>query len=275
MKKIHTFAILNPTYETVWGKIIDKITESGISILQMRLEKLEDELVDKIFYDKVHQSNYPLFQAMMTSSPAIIMELQGEDVINKWLELIGPTNKEVAVEQFPDSFTAQYARSTNEPVCHGSANIEAAVDELTLIYGTCPRRMIPRLKHADFDEDKKEELDEIESICDKYENGDYSIAGLKQNYLEATVMPLLLEGISWIINERPRDPVEHLAMFLIKNNPIKEKHSKSSRRPKSPSPPPPPVETKKKSRSKSRSKGREEKHEKSKSHHHCHHSKKK
>ncbi|KAH0787343.1 Dpy-30 motif family protein [Histomonas meleagridis] len=41
----------------------------------------------------------------------------------------------------------------------------------------------------------------------------------KQEYLEATVIPLLLEGISWIVKERPEDPVESLAMFLIKNNP--------------------------------------------------------
>ena len=42
----------------------------------------------------------------------------------------------------------------------------------------------------------------------------------KQEYLQATVVPLLLEGISWIIKERPEDPVEYLAMFLIKNNPM-------------------------------------------------------
>lgn len=41
----------------------------------------------------------------------------------------------------------------------------------------------------------------------------------KQEYLQATVIPILLEGMSWIIKERPEDPVENLAMFLIKNNP--------------------------------------------------------
>jgi hypothetical protein len=42
----------------------------------------------------------------------------------------------------------------------------------------------------------------------------------KQEYLQATVIPLLLEGLAWIIKERPDDPVENLAMFLIKNNPM-------------------------------------------------------
>jgi hypothetical protein len=42
----------------------------------------------------------------------------------------------------------------------------------------------------------------------------------RQEYLQATVIPLLLEGLAWIIKERPDDPVENLAMFLIKNNPM-------------------------------------------------------
>jgi hypothetical protein len=42
----------------------------------------------------------------------------------------------------------------------------------------------------------------------------------RQEYLQATVIPLLLEGMAWIIKERPDDPVENLAMFLIKNNPL-------------------------------------------------------
>ncbi|OHT12536.1 Dpy-30 motif family protein [Tritrichomonas foetus] len=41
----------------------------------------------------------------------------------------------------------------------------------------------------------------------------------KQEYLQATVVPIILEGMAWVIKERPEDPVENLAMFLIKNNP--------------------------------------------------------
>lgn len=41
----------------------------------------------------------------------------------------------------------------------------------------------------------------------------------KQEYLQATVVPIILEGLAWVIKERPEDPVENLAMFLIKNNP--------------------------------------------------------
>lgn len=38
-------------------------------------------------------------------------------------------------------------------------------------------------------------------------------------YLEQTVVPLLLEGINFLVRERPENPVEALALFLLKNNP--------------------------------------------------------
>ena len=36
-------------------------------------------------------------------------------------------------------------------------------------------------------------------------------------YLDATVVPLLLKGMSALVKERPDDPVEWLATFLLKN----------------------------------------------------------
>ena len=38
-------------------------------------------------------------------------------------------------------------------------------------------------------------------------------------YLDQTVGPILLEGMSALVKERPPNPVEWLAAYLIKNNP--------------------------------------------------------
>ena len=38
-------------------------------------------------------------------------------------------------------------------------------------------------------------------------------------YLDQTVVPILLEGMSALVKERPPNPVEWLAAYLIKNNP--------------------------------------------------------
>ena len=38
-------------------------------------------------------------------------------------------------------------------------------------------------------------------------------------YLDQTVVPILLEGMSALVKERPPNPVEWLAAYLLKNNP--------------------------------------------------------
>ncbi|KAJ7570007.1 hypothetical protein O6H91_01G103600 [Diphasiastrum complanatum] len=38
---------------------------------------------------------------------------------------------------------------------------------------------------------------------------------------ESTVVPLLLQGLQYLVLERPTNPVEYLAAFLLKNNPHK------------------------------------------------------
>ncbi|KAF1336642.1 Dpy-30 like protein, partial [Globisporangium splendens] len=38
-------------------------------------------------------------------------------------------------------------------------------------------------------------------------------------YLDQTVVPILLQGMSALVKERPANPIEWLAAYLIKNNP--------------------------------------------------------
>lgn len=40
-------------------------------------------------------------------------------------------------------------------------------------------------------------------------------------YLDQTVVPILLDGMSQLVIERPPNPIEWLAAYLIKNNPQK------------------------------------------------------
>lgn len=38
-------------------------------------------------------------------------------------------------------------------------------------------------------------------------------------YLDQTVVPILLQGMSALVKERPPNPIEWLSAYLIKNNP--------------------------------------------------------
>ena len=43
-----------------------------------------------------------------------------------------------------------------------------------------------------------------------------------RSYLDQTVVPVLLQGLSELSNERPEDPVAFLGDYLLKNNPNKK-----------------------------------------------------
>jgi protein dpy-30 len=44
-----------------------------------------------------------------------------------------------------------------------------------------------------------------------------------RQYLEGTVVPILMQGMQQLVKERPGDPIEWIADFLHKNNPKKRK----------------------------------------------------
>jgi protein dpy-30 len=41
-------------------------------------------------------------------------------------------------------------------------------------------------------------------------------------YLDQTVVPILLDGMSELVKERPSNPVEWLAAYLLRNDPQKK-----------------------------------------------------
>lgn len=57
---------------------------------------------------------------------------------------------------------------------------------------------------------------ETESIPVKKSRVDLQSLPTRQ-YLDQTVVPILLQGLSFIAKERPTDPISALAAYLIKN----------------------------------------------------------
>jgi len=41
-------------------------------------------------------------------------------------------------------------------------------------------------------------------------------------YLDQTVVPILLQGLACIVRERPEDPIQYLASYLLRHNPNKK-----------------------------------------------------
>lgn len=131
----HTYAMIKPGYENLWGIIIQRIIDEGFQIIQMKELKFDEKLASLFYAEHVSKPFFNDLSNYITSGPVVALDLAREDAISKWRDMIGPTKKEVAIEKSPNSLRALYARSTTENLCHGSDSLESAKREIRLIFG--------------------------------------------------------------------------------------------------------------------------------------------
>jgi nucleoside-diphosphate kinase len=97
-----------------------------------RLSKPEAEH----FY-AVHRGK-PFFSKLvdfMTSGRLVAMELVAPDAIQKWRDLIGPTDSAAARMHAPRSLRALFGTDNTLNACHGSDAVETAAAELAFFFG--------------------------------------------------------------------------------------------------------------------------------------------
>jgi nucleoside-diphosphate kinase len=129
-----TYAMIKPGYEAVWGKVLDRILQEGLRIVQIKSFKFDAAFAAQFYAEHVGKGFYEDLAGYITSGTVVGLELAGTNAIAKWREIIGPTKKEVALVQAPNSLRALYARNTTENLCHGSDSPQAAERELGLVF---------------------------------------------------------------------------------------------------------------------------------------------
>jgi nucleoside-diphosphate kinase len=128
-----TFAIVKPdaVRRGLTGDILKRIEASGLTIVAMRKIHLSRADAEK-FYD-VHKAR-PFFGglcAYMTSGPAVIAVLQGDNAIGKWRQLMGATDPKKA-----DAGTIRkdFGIDVEQNATHGSDAPETAAQEIAFFF---------------------------------------------------------------------------------------------------------------------------------------------
>ena len=129
-----TLSIIKPdaTSRNITGAINSIIEKQGIKIIAQKRIKLSKEQASEFY--KIHEDK-PFFNDLieyMTSGAVIVQVLQGDDVINKYREIMGATNPEKAKE---GTIRKIYAKSVGENAIHGSDSDENAILESKFHFG--------------------------------------------------------------------------------------------------------------------------------------------
>lgn len=115
------------------GKIITA-TEQHFQIANLKMFRMSVPDAEGFYAEHKGKAFFPTLIEFMTSDFAVGMELIANNAIQRWRDLIGPTNSLVAKEKAPKSIRALYGIDGTKNACHGSDAPETANRELNYIF---------------------------------------------------------------------------------------------------------------------------------------------
>ena len=109
------------------GEVVKRLEQNQLNIVAMKMVHMTKDQA-KGFY-AVHRER-PFFEGLtdfMCSGPAVVMVLEGDNVIARYRELMGATNFEEAAE---GTIRREFATDIEKNVVHGSDAPETAAFEI-------------------------------------------------------------------------------------------------------------------------------------------------
>ncbi|QTA90890.1 nucleoside-diphosphate kinase [Desulfonema magnum] len=128
-----TLSIIKPdgVSRGLMGEIVKRFENNNIRIIAMKLVRMTKSQAEGFY--AVHKER-PFFGSLtdfMSSGPALVMVLEGENVIAKNRELMGATNYKDAAE---GTIRRDFANDIEKNVVHGSDAPETAAVEISYFF---------------------------------------------------------------------------------------------------------------------------------------------
>jgi nucleoside-diphosphate kinase len=136
-----TLAIVKPdaVAKGVVGRIVVRIEAAGFRILGAKLIRMTPEQAAGFYIVHKGRPFYGTLCAFMTTGPSLVMVLEGEDVIQRWRDLMGATDPAQAA---PGTIRRELASSIEANAVHGSDSPASAAFEIPYFFNQlelCPR----------------------------------------------------------------------------------------------------------------------------------------
>ena len=128
-----TLIILKPdaVQRGLIGEIVTRFERKGIQIAGLKFMKIPTQLAETHYEPHKGKGFYAGLVKFMTSSPVVVIALQGKDVINISRKMMGATFGSKAE---PGTIRGDYGVSNSFNLIHGSDSPESAARELKLFF---------------------------------------------------------------------------------------------------------------------------------------------
>ena len=109
------------------GEILNRFEKEQFTIRGMKMIELSTELLEEHYSHVADRPFFPEIVNFMQASPVIALALEGDDVVSRVRELLGPTNSDEAAK---GTIRGDFGVGTMKNICHASDSVESAETEL-------------------------------------------------------------------------------------------------------------------------------------------------
>ncbi|KXU36429.1 nucleoside-diphosphate kinase [Cephaloticoccus primus] len=128
-----TFVIFKPDCmaQRHVGQVLARFEAAGFDVVGCKLARLTPELLREHYAHVADKPFYPEIEAFMSQRPVIMMALQGEDIVAKVRDLLGPTDSRKAAK---GTIRGDFGTDMMTNVVHASDSVENARAELARFF---------------------------------------------------------------------------------------------------------------------------------------------
>lgn len=133
VRKSRTLGIIKPDAYNIMGSIISAVYRGGFTIGQLNMVKMSQQQAET-FYG-LSGSPAGAHAAHLSSDVVVVMELVGENAVDRWQAMMGPASPEEAKAVAPQSIRGMCGQDEVINCVHGSADPASAAKEVAFFFG--------------------------------------------------------------------------------------------------------------------------------------------
>jgi len=128
-----TLVILKPDcmQKHLAGEVLRRFDQAGFAIVGCKMARLSSELLREHYAHVASKPFYPEIEEFMSSSPVIILALQGDGIVAQLRDLLGPTDSTKAAK---GTIRGDYGTDVMKNIAHASDSDETAKVELARFF---------------------------------------------------------------------------------------------------------------------------------------------
>lgn len=129
-----TLVIIKPdaVARGIAGKIIDRFEQRGYLINKVKMMKISEELASKHYQEHKDRPFFGELVDFITSGKSIIINIEGNDIVNAARKMIGSTDPSKAE---PGTIRGDFGNIISSNLIHASDSEASALREIELFFG--------------------------------------------------------------------------------------------------------------------------------------------